>query len=536
MSTMLKSCLVYPETSITVGLGYGCVLILTTVLGIFWTYHNKGFWTSSSANAKWIASPKGKPFTGNLHELRTNGAASCEAWYSLYKRYGPAFEMTVPFFRMHIINHPTYLEHIQKFNSKNYVRGRFARNMFGPLHRGGIFVADGLEWQTQRKAASRAFSKRNFETHITQSVHYWLDILLSLLSNLAKEEREFDFQELMGRLMFCLFLRIAFHEDRLAWGIMSDDPKCLESKPDYVEAFDQATHLFDRRRRDPLWRVTEKLSGEDAITKKAVDLFYKQIDQLIEKRLNLMENGYKPNPDDGVDLLDLFLQSTSDVYTLGGMVFSFLSAGRDTTTYNVSWFMKEIHHRKNQHLNALMKIRAEADNLGFADSYLGYTDTPRLRFTNAMWDECTRLNTVSPAGQLEAAEDDILPAVPELKMPPRRIKKGDVVSYQNYVMARMPEIWGENAAVFNPYRWLKDNGESISYSPFKYHAWNAGPRSCLGRLLATYEGITITVAILQRFDIILSDDNRTYEPLAALNMGIRGGLPMRVRERKDSKA
>lgn len=46
-----------------------------------------------------------------------------------------------------------------------------------------------------------------------------------------------------------------------------------------------------------------------------------------------------------------------------------------------------------------------------------------MRFANAMWDENARLNTVSPAGQMEAAEDDILPAVPELDMPPRHVKK-----------------------------------------------------------------------------------------------------------------
>ena len=40
-----------------------------------------------------------------------------------------------------------------------------------------------------------------------------------------------------------------------------------------------------------------------------------------------------------------------------------------------------------------------------------------------MWDETSRLDTVSPAGQMEAAEDDVLPAVPELNMPPRKIKK-----------------------------------------------------------------------------------------------------------------
>ncbi len=67
---------------------------------------------------------------------------------------------------------------------------------------------------------------------------------------------------------------------------------------------------------------------------------------------------------------------------------------------------------------------------------------------------------------MEAAEDDILPAVPELNIPPRRVKKGDIVGYQNYVLARMPEVWGKDAAVFNPDRWFKENGESISYSPF----------------------------------------------------------------------
>ncbi|KAH8892308.1 cytochrome P450 [Thozetella sp. PMI_491] len=413
-------------------------------------------------------------FTGNLQELQTNGAASCKAC---------------------------------------------------------IFVSDGKQWQIQRKTATRAFTKSNFENHITQSLHHWLNILMRLLSNLAREQIEFDFQELMGRLMFCLFLGIAFHEDKLALDVMSEDPKCLRTLPDYVEAFDRALYLFDRRRRDPLWRITEKLSGEDKISKKAVELFYGQIDGIIKSRLIAIENGYKPNPDAGVDLLDLFLQSTTDVHTLGGMVFAFLSAGRDTTAYTLSWFMKEIHHKDNQHLDAVNNIRTEAKELGLADSYLRYGDGSRLRFTSAMWDETVRLDTVSPAGQMEAAEDDILPAVPELNMPPRHVKKGDIVSYQNYVLSRMPEVWGKDAAAFDPYRWFTKDGESISYSPFKYHSWNAGPRSCLGRALATYEGIAIATAILERFDVILQDDSRVYEPLAALNMGIKGGLLMRVKER-----
>lgn len=74
--------------------------------------------------------------------------------------------------------------------------------------------------------------------------------------------------------------------------------------------------------------MTEKLSGEDRITQKAVDLFYGKIDSLVEKRIEDRKMGLKNNTEDGVDILDLFLQSTTDAYTLGGMVFAFLVAGR----------------------------------------------------------------------------------------------------------------------------------------------------------------------------------------------------------------
>lgn len=89
--------------------------------------------------------------------------------------------------------------------------------------------------------------------------------------------------------------------------------------------------VFDKRRRNPLWKLTEKLSGEDHITKEAVDLFYAEVDGLIQQRIDEKRSGFnKVDEEGGVDLLELFMQTTQDKYTLGGMCFSFLAAGRES--------------------------------------------------------------------------------------------------------------------------------------------------------------------------------------------------------------
>lgn len=60
-------------------------------------------------------------------------------------------------------------------------------------------------------------------------------------------------------------------------------------------------------------------------------------------------------------------------------------------------------------------------------------------------------------------EDDILPDG-------HKIKKGDGISYMPYAMGRMTYVWGEDAEVFRPERWLH-NGVFRSESPFKFTAF-----------------------------------------------------------------
>lgn len=47
------------------------------------------------------------------------------------------------------------------------------------------------------------------------------------------------------------------------------------------------------------------------------------------------------------------------------------------------------------------------------------------------------------------------------------VKKGSLVQYVPYSMARMPFLWGSDAQELKPERWLKD-GVFQSVSPFKF--------------------------------------------------------------------
>ena len=60
--------------------------------------------------------------------------------------------------------------------------------------------------------------------------------------------------------------------------------------------------------------------------------------------------------------------------------------------------------------------------------------------------------------------DDILPGG-------YNVRKGDIVFYQPYAMGRMEYLWGKDAEIFRPERWLDDGGVFQPESPYKFSAF-----------------------------------------------------------------
>ncbi|KAK6793365.1 hypothetical protein RDI58_006818 [Solanum bulbocastanum] len=91
-----------------------------------------------------------------------------------------------------------------------------------------------------------------------------------------------------------------------------------------------------------------------------------------------------------------------------------------------------------------------------------------------------RLYPPVPQDSKQVMEDEIWPNG-------TKVKKRTRVYYNIYAMGRSTELWVEDLKDFNPKRWLERDGNTgdwsfIARDPFSYPMFQAGPRTCLGKL------------------------------------------------------
>lgn len=78
---------------------------------------------------------------------------------------------------------------------------------------------------------------------------------------------------------------------------------------------------------------------------------------------------------------------------------------------------------------------------------------------------------------------------------------GTVCSVPSYTLHRYKPVWGADADVYNPDRWLPEGARKeleCAFIPF-----SKGPRGCIGSNLALMELQLVLAAIVRRYDIVL---------------------------------
>ncbi|XP_009776442.1 cytochrome P450 704C1-like [Nicotiana tabacum] len=422
------------------------------------------------------------------------------------------------------------IEHILKTNFSKYSKGKRNQEVLRDLFGEGIFAVDGEKWKQQRKLSSFEFSARVLRDFSCTVFRKRATKLVSKVSDFSLANQVFDMQELLMKSSLDSIFKVGFGVDLNSLDGSGGDNN------NFIKAFDDSNELTYWRYVDPFWKLKRYFNvGSEFHLKRNIKYIQEFVDELIRTRRKQLE--MKEDSMDKEDILSRFLveskkdpEKMNDQY-LRDIILNFMLAGKDSSANTLSWFFYMLCKNPLIQVKVVEEIRQVIGNNikdnGSTDDFVASITEEvleKMHYLHATLTETLRLYPAVPVDGRCADADDVLPDG-------FHIRKGDGVYYISYAMGRMPYIWGNDAEDFRPERWLKD-GIFQPESPFKFIAFHAGPRICLGKDFAYRQMKILATALLHFFRFKLSDDTKEVTYRTMFTLHINEGLPVHAVPRR----
>jgi fatty acid omega-hydroxylase len=430
--------------------------------------------------------------------------------FRFHQKYGKTLVLTEPLGSEYTVmtTDPENVKHILKTNFENYPKGPHVRHMQGDLLGHGIFNADGADWHRQRKTTSTMFTAKLFKEHIWLVVQRNTEKVCDILSSASSHE-PLDVFNLMNRYTLDTIGEIGF--GRTIGSL--EDP----SSP-FLMSFDKAQQIVFMRFVNPIWPIFRAMGvGSES---ERVEHFGR-LDQYSREIVRELREGINCGTDREAkqSFVGLFLadaQKRNDTISedyLRDLVLNFLIAGRDTTAQALAWTFYLLCNYPEVESKAREEVNEVCSAAG-----LQYDDVNRMPYLTAIIHETLRLYPSVPLAIKYTVADDVWPDG-------TFVPAGANAAYNTYAMGRDKTIWGEDAEVFRPERWLEMERMPSNYD---YPAFKGGPRECLGRRLAMIEMKMLLATLLPRFTLQLAVPADKIEMDSQVTIGMRSGLPCYV--------
>ncbi len=105
-----------------------------------------------------------------------------------------------------------------------------------------------------------------------------------------------------------------------------------------------------------------------------------------------------------------------------------------------------------------------------------------MKYLRAVLNEIQRIRPIVPLNARQARKDTILPlGGGKDGKGPILVKKKQLVIFVTYAMHRRKDLYGDDADVFRPERWLDTEDQKGLRMGWEYLPFSGGPRVCIGR-------------------------------------------------------
>ncbi|RAL03376.1 cytochrome P450 [Aspergillus ibericus CBS 121593] len=374
---------------------------------------------------------------------------------------------------------PRNIQAVLATQFKEFELGELRNASFRPMLGHGIFASNGKKWEHSRAMLRPQFSRDQINDLNLEEKHV-INMIKALQIDSEGWTAAVDLKPFFFRLTIDAATEFLFGESvmsQLGEAVSNDIPnKSLLGRREnrFSSAFDKAQYdIFRSGRMGRMYRL-----GHTSDLRKNVQEVHDFVDYYVERYV----------------FLNAIAEETQNPIELRDALLNILLAGRDTTASLLSWVMIVLSQNE-----AIFDRLRQTVLLEF-----GTYDNPReitfQKLKNCVYlqwtlKETLRLYAVVPINQRAATIDTTIPVGggPDGEAPVF-VPKGTEVYYSVHVMHRSKELWGDDADVFRPERWL---GKKYGWD---YLPSNGGPRICLDQQFALTEAGYVVVRLLQRFD------------------------------------
>ena len=216
-----------------------------------------------------------------------------------------------------------------------------------------------------------------------------------------------------------------------------------------------------------------------------------------EKRQVLSTSGNKD-----VDILSVAIQSGGfSTEDLVNQLMTFLVAGHETTASSFTWAIGMLCQHPEMQTRLRGEVRTHLESSLDKDAKRAVTpsEIDDLPYLNAICNETLRLFPPVPLTFRVAVEDNMILG--------QYIPKGTRIIISPWAVNANRELWGDDAAEFNPERWMRPGTANTggAESNYSFLTFLHGPRSCIGQGFAKAEMACLLAVWVATFETQLAD-------------------------------
>uniref|UniRef100_A0A8C8ZD46 Steroid 17-alpha-hydroxylase/17,20 lyase n=1 Tax=Prolemur simus TaxID=1328070 RepID=A0A8C8ZD46_PROSS len=419
--------------------------------------------------AKYPKSLPSLPLVGSLPFLPRYGHQHVN-FFKLQKKYGPIYSVRMGPKTLVVVGHYQLAKEVLVKKGKDF-SGRpqvASLDILSDNQKGIAFADYGTHWQLHRKLVMATFAlfkdgHQKLEKIICQEIRVLCDVLLT-----------YDGQSI--DISLPIFLAIT---NIICFICFNNSYKYGDPELTVIQEYNEGIleNLGNGSLVDIFPWLQEKFRSNSTTN---------MLDVMIQAKMNSDNNNSDPDEDS---------KKLSDKYILA-TVGDIFGAGVETTASVIKWIVAFLLH--NPQLKK--KIYEEIDqNIGFSRTPT-ISDRSNLILLEATIREVLRIRPVAPL--LIPHKANIDSSIGEYA-----IDKGTEVVVNLWALHHNEKEWHQPDQ-FMPERFLDSTGSQLISPSLSYLPFGAGPRSCVGEVLARQELFLFTSWLLQRFDLEVPDDGQ----------------------------